>query len=1092
MDQPENKINFLEEISNYIFISKYARYNELLERRETWEECVDRVTTMHINRFRKKVSKEDLTEIKWAFQQVKDKKVVPSMRSMQFGGKAIEAHSSRIYNCSVRHIDSIRSFAESFYLLLCGCGVGFGLTNRFLDRLPNLVDASNKTGIVITYVVEDSIEGWSDSIEALLNCYFKNTAYTGRKIVFDYSKIRPEGAPLKTGGGKAPGYKGLKNCHKKIKILLDYIIEDLGQNRLKTINAYDILMHIADAVLSGGIRRSACSIVFDIEDQDMMNAKVLFDVTKYTKFSFDDDSKKHYGKVTVNKKIYDIEIEDKDFEYEYKLLTEKKQIYWKHIEPQRGRSNNSVLLLRDKCTIEQFKDIIQKTQQYGEPGFVFADAENILFNPCFTIDSQILTDEGWRTFEELLNRESVNIIQDNRVYGFINENGQESWDIDLKRTGISKNIATKIQQTGTNQDIYLLTMNCGRTVKATGNHLFATTKGMKNLKDLKPSDNVLLPVNDLYQPNQNSLSFKEGYLCGLIFGDGTFTEQEAIIDLWDENYKSIESIVHEVLNNHMDVQNKTHQKLPTFNLALSTNKYNKYRMTSSHLHKTILKKGFTKNNLKWIHHLNKDFKSGFAAGLMYTDGHVDFNQKKKSLSLRITNTNFSALQELSLVLQELGILSNIKNLLPEGYRTLPDGKGNDKEYFCKKTFRLIISGKINAAKAATFILIHPDKKLKFDTIYKSLQNNTRDCKYYSKVESVKYIGKENVYCLKEDNKRTLIANGLTARRCFEISFEPIDKEGLTGTQFCNLSSINGAKVNSLEDFMSATKAATIIGTLQASYTDHITYLNNTAKKLTEEEALLGVSITGMMDNPKILLDPENQKKAANYAKEINEIWANKIGINPAARVTCCKPEGTSSLVLQSASGIHPHHARRYFRRVQANKIDPVYKYFKQHNPHMCEESVWSANNTDDVICFPIEVSDQALIKSDLTAIQHLEIIKSTQKNWVIEGTSKYNKKNIHHNVSCTVIIKEDEWDNVINYLYENREYFCAVSLLPFVGDKLYKQAPMEAIIDEKDKNNWDNIIKNYNKVDYKKLIENSDTTKIQETSACAGGKCELY
>jgi len=148
-------------------------------------------------------------------------------------------------------------FAESFYTLLCGTGVGFGITDKFLNRLPDLVNAKDKTGTVITYTVNDSIEGWGDSIEALLNCYFKNTAYSGRKIVFDYSKIRPKGAKLKTGGGKAPGYKGLKNCHFKVKLLLDTIIEDGNQTRLKTVNAYDILMHCADAVLSGGIRRSA-------------------------------------------------------------------------------------------------------------------------------------------------------------------------------------------------------------------------------------------------------------------------------------------------------------------------------------------------------------------------------------------------------------------------------------------------------------------------------------------------------------------------------------------------------------------------------------------------------------------------------------------------------------------------------------------------------------------------------------------------------------------------------------------------------------------------------------------------------------------
>src|SRR5690606_37313372 len=136
----------------------------------------------------------------------------------------------------------------------------------------------------------------------------------------------------------------------------------------------------------------------------------------------------------------------------------------------------------------------------------------------------------------------------------------------------------------------------------------------------------------------------------------------------------------------------------------------------------------------------------------------------------------------------------------------------------------------------------------------------------------------------------------------------------------------------------------------------------------------GVSITGVMENPHILLDPLIQEEMSDYAKVINEEWSRKIGINPAARVTCIKPEGTSSLVLGTSSGIHPHHARKYFRRVQCNKLDNVYNHFKKSNPHATEESIWSANKTDDVVSFPIEVNERSIIKSDLKAIQYLDYI----------------------------------------------------------------------------------------------------------------------
>jgi ribonucleoside-diphosphate reductase alpha chain len=326
--------------------------------------------------------------------------------------------------------------------------------------------------------------------------------------------------------------------------------------------------------------------------------------------------------------------------------------------------------------------------------------------------------------------------------------------------------------------------------------------------------------------------------------------------------------------------------------------------------------------------------------------------------------------------------------------------------------------------------------------------------------------------------------------CFEIGFIPVTDDGVCGVQFCNLTSINGAKIKTKEDFLECVKAATILGTLQASYTE-FPYLSRAAKLLTEQEALLGVSMTGIMDHPEVLLDPTNQSNAALHARVVNEYWASVLGIRPAARITCIKPEGTASLVLESASGIHPHHAVKYIRRVQVNKLDPVYTHFKKINPHMVEESLWSVNKTDDVVSFPIEITNGALTKDKLTALDHLEIIRNTQKNWVELGTTKYNKKNITHNVSCTVIVKNEEWNEVRDYLYKNRFDFAAVSLLAFSGDKDFKQAPLEAIKTEEDIKLWDAITSEFKSVDYKSLKEDEDHTALQQELVCAGGQCEL-
>lgn len=1034
-------------MAEFTFTTKYAKYDEKKQRRETWDETVSRVERMHLKKFFF-LGDEDKEDIKKAFNLVREKKIIPSMRSMQFGGKAIEAHQLRMFNCSVTHIHSLRSFAESFYALLCGTGVGFGISNRFLSRLPNLVEAKDKTGTVLTYTIEDNIEGWADSLEALLNCYFKNTPLSGRKIVFDYSKIRKKGAKLKTGGGKAPGYKGLKNTHIKIKHLLDRIIEENHQNRLKTIDAYDILMHTADAVLSGGIRRSACSVIFDADDSDMMNAKT--------------------GDWFVN-------------------------------NPQRGRSNNSAIIIRGKTSFEEFNSLIQKTKQFGEPGFLYVIDDRQLLNPCFTIDTKILTQDGWRTFDSLLGKNSVNILQDNRVQGIL-EGKTEIWDIDVNGEPFTvTNLASNIQKTGKNRDIFELKLKCGRTVKATGNHHFATKRGMIELKDLSDLDEVLIPVADVYEADKNSESYKLGNLVGMVFGDGTYDEKNVYIDIWSNDARpAILSKIERdakffIRKNIKDLELLTNWKdSPKFskNSSVAIGNVTKYRLSSSLLRQIFQKNGInSKDDGRWLHSKDKDFKTGFLTGMFYCDGHSEYNEKSRTLSFRLGSINFELLKNIQLVLQELGTFSRINLAKKAGFSMLPDSNREYKKYETQNLYRLIIGGKLNCVNFAKTVDL-PQKDKNRLTYALSVSQVDIKNKFFSKVDTIKYVGKQDVYCLKEDVRRTLIAEGMTARRCFEINFIPVTDDGRCGFQMCNLTSINGAKVFSLTDFEECSWGAALIGTLQAAYT-HFPYLGLTSEELTKNEALLGVSITGMMDNPDVTLHPENQQKCAKIVVETNEKWAKKIGINPSARTTCLKPEGSSSIVLGSASGIHPHHSFKYIRRIQMNKEDNVYKFFKLYNPHACEESVWSANKTDDVISFPIEVPKQAKIKSDFSALEHLEIIKSTQKNWVEPGSTVHNNKKFHHSVSCTVLVKDNEWKKVTKYLFDNQEYFTAVSLLPYTGDKIYQQAPMEAVITPEDEEKWNNLAKEWNTVDYSKLVELDDETTHAAEIACAGGQCEV-
>ena len=662
-------------ISDYIAMSKYARYREDLGRRELWPEAAKRVFDMHRSRFSALLQNEafgldrtlgQLIDI--AEAAVRDRKALPSMRSMQFGGDAIEVNNARMYNCTFGHIDNVKKFSQALWLLLSGTGVGFSVQKQHVSRLaPFPLRASAEDLPVRHFTIPDTIEGWADSMHELVTSY-----YDGTYVEFDFSEIRAKGAVLRTSGGRAPGHQPLKKALEKIRAVLDAI----PGRKMRPIEAYDILMLAASAVISGGIRRSATIALFSADDEEMVNAKT--------------------GE------------------------------WWKH-QPQRQHSNNSAMLVRGDATKTEFMSLFNAIRQFGEPGFYFTENADYGANPCVEI--------------------------------------------------------------------------------------------------------------------------------------------------------------------------------------------------------------------------------GLAPSLV-----VDAATKSK--------------------------------LQAYGYRE-PVALG--------------------------------------DTI--------------------------------------------------------------SGWQHCNLTTINGRMCETAEKFYELCSVAATIGTLQAAYTE-MSYLGPVTRVINERESLLGVSICGILERPDVLLNPAVLRKGAETCVMTNRAVAETIGIEPAARVTCVKPEGTASLLLGTASGIHPHHAKRYFRRVQAARTEPVYNFFKSWNPQMTEVYGMKADTTD-VITFPIEAPEGAILKRDIGALQFLDMVKLVQENWVVPGTAheKYNP-GLRHNVSNTVTVKDGEWDAVADFIWENRGYFTGVSILPSSGDKDYPQAPNEEVTTAADIVKWNNLT--YEPVDYEQMSEAADYTSLKDTVACAGGACELY
>ncbi|MCL2017661.1 MAG: hypothetical protein FWG80_02730 [Alphaproteobacteria bacterium] len=314
-------------LSDLIYYMKYAKYMPDNKRRETWPETVARNKDMHIRKFTH--IPDMLPIIEKAYELVLAKKILPSMRSMQFGGYGVEANNNRMYNCSAVAIDSLAAFSDLFHLLLSGCGVGFSVRKHFIEKLPQIIKP--KTDSKTVFTPEDSIEGWADCIRALFSAYFED----GVKIEFDYSQIRPKGALVKSSMAPAPGSDPLRDAINNVKKLLDKKLaaDDL---RLSTLDCYDICCFVSDAVLSGGIRRSAMIALFDKDDELMLHAK---------------------------------------------------EGEWWVENPQRGLANNSVQFDRDTTTKEDFDKIFTVTQKSGcgEPGFIWTNNRDWLINPCAEI-----------------------------------------------------------------------------------------------------------------------------------------------------------------------------------------------------------------------------------------------------------------------------------------------------------------------------------------------------------------------------------------------------------------------------------------------------------------------------------------------------------------------------------------------------------------------------------------------------------------------------------------------------------------------------------------------------------------------------------
>lgn len=937
----------LKALSDYTLYAKYSHYLPEKKRRETWPEIVDRVFGMHERKFKDilETNPEFREEFEFAKRMVRKKRVLGSQRALQFGGKWIEKEEFKIYNCSSTYIDRPRVFQESMYVLLCGVGLGFSVQSYHTNKIPNIQLIG---GNWRKFKVEDSIEGWSDAIGAIVNSYFpaeysEFPELSGHKVIFDYSEIRPEGA-LIAGQFKAPGHKGLEKAVEKIRSLIEKRLAseefktDKFAGKLRPIDCYDILMYASDAVLSGGIRRSATICMFDHWDQDMMSAK------------------------TGN---------------------------WFVENPQRGRSNNSAVLIKGETSKEEFHELMESTKDFGEPGFIWVekgdqDGTEIVFNPCQPAWATVLTKSGISTIGEI-------------------SEGDEIWSED-GWVKVEKKWSTGVKK------VFSYKTTSG-TFYGTENHRIVSNGQKIEAKDAESIDRLTCVTPS------NLVINSQDVMDGLVVGDGSYhtaSNNLIYLNIGSEDQDYFGSEISKLIG-------RKRSGIGEYAYEITTT------ITKNELQKTYNRSvpdRFFKGGASKV--------CGFLRGLYSANGSVVRDR------ITLKASSFQIIEQVQMMLSSVGISSY--------YTTNRESnvKFENGEYTCRQSYDLnITSDREKFKNLIGFIQEYKAEKL---NLIKTKSANKRKVAY--DISSVDFISEEEVFDITVSGKsHTYWTGGLNVSNCCEISMIPKTEDGLSGIQTCNLTEINGKFCTTEEDFLQACRASAIIGTMQAAYT-RFNYLTEATKKIVEREALLGCSITGFMDNPEILLDDDVQKKGAEEIKMVNRKIAKMIGVNPSARTTCVKPAGSTSCILGTASGIHPHHAKRYIRRVQANRNEFPAQFYKEKNPLAVEASVWSASGTDEVVSFLCEVPRGAILKNSISAVEFLDFVRKTQENWVESGTNLEAcvKEYARHNVSVTAIVKPTEWQEVEDYIFNYQKSFAGISLLPASGDLDYQQAPFATVL----------------------------------------------
>lgn len=1131
--------------------SDYLRWKG--DRYETWGEAIDEIADQHRTKYKDFDIEEELNFFK---RYAYDKKVLASQRNLQWRGDDVFRHNSRLYNCSTTYVDRPEAFSQTMYLLLCGCGVGYSVERKYITKLPEIKQRSAAT---VTHLIADSIEGWADSIHALMMSYFEG----GEAIRFDYSQIRPKNS-LVAGKFLAPGPEPLKKSLEKIEQILDNAIG----RQLTSLEVHDVVCHIADAVISAGLRRclpkdskvflkDGIKNIQDVEEGDevltpfgyykvlnnfyqgkqdtiiinTLNGKfectpehkmaVLTGVDEYkwveakdlsegdllVTNSFENEGTvcklpdSDYERLEHDRTSVDISIPELTPELAFAMGVIHADGYIRYVENRTEygydcSSNVSVAFNGDDLSMAEF--VKKALDKFGVEGRirkrVGEHCYNLVYNgkqlayylhkhlkqpnteiriPDFIwnapTDIKMAYLHGVFCADGAPNNKPVLLVT--TVY--------EKFALDLQILCYSVGIKTRYStNAGKNwssrkgwKDLHTLALiNNSDKQKFNSYSLFKEAKiKKKNHRADSYSNGIILANDSLSNKQKNALgaysnsqvnvdNFRRltGISPNLIPEKVISIEEGRRVETFDIEVEEVNQFYCNGLLTHnsalISIFDKDDHKMINCKTG-NWYKDNPQRARANNSAK-LIEGQYTREDYDFFFDKIKQFgEPGF---LFVEDEGFSTNPCQPSWATVITKDGISTIGQIDVgdeIWSETGWTKVVRKV-SRGVKEVAEFKTSWGVFIGTRDHKVIEEGKkveVREARSIDYLLC-PDGK----TYYEGIEDHYEDMIASNHIWNIEDLGKHEVFDITVDNEpHTYWSGGLNVANCGEIGFIPVNpKTGNSCVSFCNLCEINAKGIDSEEEFLNRIKAAAIIGTLQSGYTD-FPYLGKDTEELVAWEALLGISITGWWDNPS-LFDEKLLQKGAEYAKEVNRELAEKLGINPSARLVCVKPSGNASTILECSSGIHPAHSRNYFRVMQLNKDNEVAKWLKENRPEMLEESRWSANNTDYVAYIPITEPAQAVVKSEVTAEEFLEKVKLVQQNWVLPAKNDrgYSDR-VSHNVSNTVTV--DDWDAVADYLYENREYFCGVSFLPDMGDKVYRQAPFTSVLME------DELLEKYGK-----------------------------